>query len=214
MVDRSSREYAGFVNPGYISKGGRSSANIRATRDSKLLGAFQQWKDGVTNAFATVGGVVAKYFRDKVTAAKDRWAVKMAEGALRFTGDKIRGRSVVPITASFLVGEGRATSWLGAGQSADGDPYDIARTAEEAALKPAIVQRLIQGGIMVTNSGNSPDEILRQNTINASLLSGFRDTAKCDAFVPTPAADKCFCSWELNTEGRLVLHTQVGLTTP
>jgi hypothetical protein len=214
MVEPSSNGYGPYINPGFVSKGERSADNIRSTRQSNLVQAFTKWRENMLKAFATVDGVPAKAFKEKVAAAKDRWATKMAQGALRFTGDKIRGRSVAPIAAYYLVGDGRATAWIGPGDFSDGSAYNIARDRERAALKAAILQRLVQGGLMVVNSGYSITEILAQNTVNAGLLSGFSDPVKADAFVPTPAVDKCYCSWEVDTEGRLILHTQVGLTTP
>ena len=212
LVDPSSNGYAPMLNTDFVSKGERTNANIRSTRQSNMAKSFVQWKENLAKAFATVDGVVAKSFKDKVTAAKDRWAIKMANGALRFTGDKIRGRSVAPITAYYIVGDNRATVWGGQGDTLDGDPYNIARDGERTALKAAILQRIVQGGTMITNSGGSADEILAQNKVNASLLSGLRDTAKADAFVDTPAVDKCYCCWEVDIEGRLLLHTTVGLT--
>lgn len=212
LVDPSSNGYAPMLNTDFVSKGERTNANIRSTRQSNMAKSFVQWKENLAKAFATVDGVVAKSFKDKVTAAKDRWAIKMANGALRFTGDKIRGRSVAPITAYYIVGDNRATVWGGQGDTLDGDPYNIARDGERTALKAAILQRIVQGGTMITNSGGSADEILAQNKVNASLLSGLRDTAKADAFVDTPAPDTCYCCWEVDIEGRLILHTFVGLT--
>jgi hypothetical protein len=214
VVEPSSNGYGPYVNPGFVSKGERSPENIRSTRQSNLSQAYTKWRENMLKVFATVDGIPAKVFKEKIAAAKDRWAIKMANGLLRFTGDKIRGRSVAPITAYYLVGDGRATAWIGPGDFSDGLPYSIARAGERTALKAAILQRLVQGGIMITNSGYKVSEILAQNTVNAGLLSGFSDPAKADVFVPTPAVDKCYCSWEVDTEGRLILHTQVGLTTP
>jgi hypothetical protein len=213
LVNPSTTAYGPMINPAFVSKRERTAGNIKSTRYTNLVNSFIRWKDNLAKAFATVDGVVAKFFKDKVSAAKDRWALKAGAGILRFTGDKIRGRSVAPITAYFLVGEERATGWVTPSELVGGDPYNIALTGGRSALKAAILSRLIQGGMMITNAGpDAAAEILRQNTINATILSGLRDPAKADAFVATPAADKCFCSWETDVEGRLILHTQVGLT--
>ena len=212
VVNPSSDGYAPMLNPSFVSKSERSTDNIRSTRQSNLAQAFLRWKENMTKALATVEGIPAKFFKEKIAAAKDRWAIKMGKGLLRFTGDKIRGRSVAPITAYYLVGDRRAVGWVPPSETVGGDPYNVAKDGARPSLKAAILNRLVQGGIMVANSGNDPAEILRQNTINAEVLTGLRDPAKADAFVPTPAVDKCFCSWEIDTEARLVLHTQVGLT--
>jgi hypothetical protein len=65
---------------------------------------------------------------------------------------------------------------------------------------------------MAIKSSFDAATILAENTVNAALLSGLRDPAKCDAFVAAPAADKCYCSWETDEEGNFYLHVQVGLT--
>jgi len=169
----------------------------------------------MAKAFATVGGEVAKAFKDKVAAAKDRWAQKMGAGALRFTGDKIRGRSVAPITAYYLVGDMRATVWGGQGDTLDGNPYNIVRDGERTSFKAAILNRLVQGGLLIVKAGtDTAAEITRQNAINAAFLSGMRDPLKADVFVATPAPETCYCAWEVDADGRLNLHVLVGLTTP
>jgi len=214
LVNPSSTGYAPMLNPSFISKSEHNTNNIRSIRQGNLAGAFLRWKENMTKAFETVGGVAAKFFKERIAAAKDRWALKAGAGILRFTGDKIRGRSVAPITAHYLVGDMRAIGWMSQGDEAQ-MPYSIARDGERPAVKAAILNRIVQGGLMVVKAGpEATDEILRQNTINAALLSGLRDPAKADAFVAVPAVDKCYCAWETDPEGRLILHTLVGLTTP
>ncbi len=212
VVNPSSNGYAPMLNPSFMSKSDRTTDNIRATRQGNMVESFQKWKENLAKAFVTVDGVVAKFFKDRVTAAKDRWALKMGAGALRLTGDKIRGRSVAPITAHYLVGEKRAMGWLSQGDEAQ-MPYNIAKDGQRPSLKAAVMNRLVQGGLMIIKAGSDATaEILRQNTINSELLTGLRDPAKSDDFVAVPAVDTCYCAWETDPEGRLILHTQVGIT--
>ena len=138
----------------------------------------------------------------------------MSDKTLRFTGDKIRGRSVAPIASFYLVGDERAQGWIRETDYSDGAPYNITTPREVNAVKAAIQQRLIQGGQLVVNQKYQSDAVLAENTVNASLLTKLRDTARCDAFVATPAPDKCFCAWALDESGLLYLHLQVGITTP
>ena len=212
LVNPSSTGYAPLLNPSFVSKSERNTDNIRSIRQGNMAESFNRWKENMSKAFATVDGVPAKAFKEKIAAAKDRWALKMGAGALRFTGDKIRGRSVAPITAYYLVGDMRAIGWMSQGDQAE-MPYNIARDGERPSLKAAILTRLVQGGLMIVKAGpEATAEILRQNTINAASLNGFRDPLKCDEFVDVPADDKCYCAWETDVEGRLILHTFVGLT--
>jgi len=213
LVNPSNTAYAPMLNPSFVSKSERTVDNIKSTRYRNLMDSFIRWKDNMGKAFATVDGVFAKFFKDRVTAAKDRWALKAGAGILRFTGDRVRGRSVAPITAYYLVGDLRASGWVPPTELIGGDPYNIARDGERTALKAAIMNRLVQGGMMISNASEAAAaEIIRQNAINTSLLNGFRDPAKAETFVTTPAVDKSFCLWETNPEGQLILHTQVGLT--
>jgi len=213
MAARANEDFRPFVNPAYVTKGGRSDEDVKNTHKANIVTAFNRWNDKINRAFATdpVSGVIAKGFKDQVDASKDRWALQVGAKTLRLTGDKIRGRSVAPIAAFFLTGDRKAIGWLRPSDEAAGTPYSIARYGDEPSLRALIQQRLVQGGMMVINSEYTDAVILRQNTINADILTGMRDPARCDVFVSTPAPDKCFCAWV--RDGNLFfLHIQVGLT--
>jgi len=212
LVKPSEDGYRPYVNPSFISRSDRTSENIRSARRENMTKSFLKWKEHLAQVFATVDGVVAKVFKERVQAAKDRWALKMGAGMLRLTGDKIRGYGPAPIAAFYLVGDNRAKDWVGPAGTSDGEPYNIARNRERNSLKAAVLNRLVQGGLMVIKEGFDATGMLAENTVNAAQLNGLRDPAKCDAFVAAPAADKCFCSWETDVEGNLFLHVQVGLT--
>lgn len=212
MATPASKGYAPYVPSGYISKRGRAAESIRGSHTENLKDAFERWNTNLNRVFATVDGVVAKVFKEKVDNAKDRWAIKVGDKVLWFTGDRIRGRSVTPIAAFYLVGDERAQGWVRESDLVDGAPYSIASDREANALKAAIQQRLVQGGQLIVNCEYHPDAIAAENAVNASLLSKLRDTTKADAFVAAPTADKCFCSWVLDPTGLFYLHIQVGIT--
>ncbi|MBI4712222.1 MAG: hypothetical protein HY762_02800 [Planctomycetes bacterium] len=212
MATPANEGYSPYVPSGFMSRSERSAEGIRGTHAANINQSFNRWNDNLNRAFATVDGVVAKEFKAKVDAAKDRWAIRIADKALRFTGDRIRGRSVAPIASFYLVGDKRASGWIREADTADGAPYNIARDWERTAVKAAIQQKIIQGGVMITNQGYKTAAMDAENAVNTTLLNGLRDTAKCDAFVTTPASDKCFCVWALDGSGLLYLHIQVGLT--
>ena len=213
MAIPATKAYRSLLNPAFVSKSGRTAGNISDAHAKNMGKRFTRWLDHLNKAFAETNGVPAKIFKEKVDAGIDNWAIEVGDKVLRLTGDHIRGRSVVPITAFYLVGDERASGWIRPGDVADGTPYNITNNLERTAVKAAIHQKLIQGGMMVINSEYQPAVLDEQNAINASLLTKLRDTAKCDAFVTTPAPDKCFCSWAM--DGNLLyLHLQVGLTTP
>ena len=212
MATPATKAYSPFVPAGFISKSDRSAEGIRGAHAKNMTTAFNRWNDKSNAAFATKDGIVAKDYKEKVDASKDRWALQIGAKTLRFTGDKIRGRGMAPIASFYLVGDERASGWIRESDLADGAPYSIARNRQRVSFKAAVQQRLIQGGLMVVNQGLSADAMLAENTVNADLLNSMRDPAKCDAFVAAPAADKCFCSWQLDGSGLLYLWIQVGLT--
>jgi hypothetical protein len=208
----ASQAYRSLLNPAYISKSGRTADDISNSHATNMGRKFSQWLTNLTKAFATVDGVQAKVFKEKVDAAIDRWAIAVGDKSVRLTGDKIRGRSVAPIAAFYLVGDKRASGWIREEDLADGTPTNITSDLQRTALKAAVMQRLLQGGMMVINSGSNPAVIAKQNDINAELLTMLKDPTRCDAFVATPASDKCFCSWAVDGSF-LYLHIQAGLTT-
>ncbi|MEW6027600.1 MAG: hypothetical protein AB1599_09950, partial [Planctomycetota bacterium] len=179
----STAGYAPYVPPGFISKSDRSAEAIKGTHSSNVTSAFNKWNDKMNSVFATKDGIVAKEYKDKVEAAKDQWALKVGAKVLRLTGDKIRGRSVAPIAAFYLVGDTRSADWLHADDYSDGAPYDIAKIYQRVALKAAVQQRIIQGGLMIINQQLQASAVTAENSTNTDLLNGLRDPAKSDVFV-------------------------------
>lgn len=205
--------YAPYVPAGFISKSDRSANGIKGSHATNITSAFNKWNEKLNAFFATVDGVVAKVFKDRVDAAKDRWALAVGSKVLRLTGDKVRGRGVAPIAIYYLVGDARAADFLHADDYSDGSPYDIAKAYQRVALKASVQQRLVQGGMMIINQNLQASAITAENNTNTELLNGLRDTAKCDVFVTTPAADKCWCVWAIDPDTkRFYLWIQVGLT--
>jgi hypothetical protein len=209
MAERASLEYGPMIDSGFKAKSDRSAADIRNSHTTNLEGAFDRWNDKINEAFATKDGVVAKDFKERVDNAKDRWALQVGDKTLRLTGDKIRGRGAAPIAAFYLVGDARAKAWIREGDVGGDEPYNIARDGERASLKAAIQQRLVQGGQMIINSKFDATVITNQNTVNTTVLNGFRDPAKAEPFVVTPAADKCHCIW-VKENAIFYLHVLVG----
>jgi len=212
MAEPATKGYALYVPDTYVSRRGRPAAGIRGIHADNLGRAFNNWNDKINEAFATIDGVMAKVFKQKVDNAKVRWALRVADKILRFTGDRIRGRSVAPIASCYLVGDARAQGWIREADYADGAPYNITTPREINAVKAAIQQRIIQGGQLVVSQGLQSAALDAENALNAALLTKLREATRCDAFVQNPAADKCFCAWQVDGSGLLYLHVQVGLT--
>lgn len=212
MAQRANQDWRPLLNPSFTAKSDRTASDVGNAHATNIVTSFNRWNDKINKAFETKDGIVAKDFKERVDASKDRWALQVGSKSLRLTGDKIRGRGVAPIVSFYMVGDPRAKAWLKESYSGGGEPYNIARDGERVALKAALQQRIVQGGQMIINSEFNPGIITNQNTVNTSLLNGFRDVGKCDAFVLTPAVDKCYCVWALDNTF-LYLDVQVGLTT-
>ncbi|MBI4712332.1 MAG: hypothetical protein HY762_03375 [Planctomycetes bacterium] len=208
MAGPSANEYANFVNPVYRGKNGRTATDVLSTKQKNMATAYGRWYEQVLRVY----GNGATFFKQQVANAKSWLAERLGSKTLRFTGDKVRGLGAAPIAAYYLVGDAGAVELIRAEDFADGAPYDIARDGEEPFLKAAIQAKLVQGGVLVSNNEYRDATITAQNATNTSLLNGYRDTAKAEVFVTTPAADKSFCLWRMNPDGRLYLHLQVGLT--
>lgn len=207
----STNAYADYLNPGFIARSERSVENIRSTREANLSGSFRKWRENLILAISDGNGGVSEWLKARVAAAKAHWVEKVSKGSLRFTGDKIRGRSVAPVAAFFLVGDPRATSWVSPTEQTGGLPYNITRERQRNGLKASIIQRLVQGGMMIVNAGTAGgNEMPKQNGLNASFLNGQRDPTKCAEFATTADPDKCYCLWEKDQDSRLILHIRVG----
>ena len=211
MAQRANQDWRPLLNPAFRAKSDRTASDVGNAHASNIVTSFNRWNDKIDEAFKTKDGVVAKDFKARVDASKDRWALQVGAKTLRLTGDKIRGRGVAPIASFYLVGDPRAKAWLKESYSGGGEPYSIARDGERVALKAALQQRIVQGGQMIINAEYNQDIIDNQNSVNTSLLNGFRDTTRCDAFVLTPVVDTCYCVWAMDNTF-LYLNVQVGVT--
>ncbi len=87
----SSVSFAPMVDSAFVSKKGRTAANVTRAQYKNLADGFDKWNDKLALAFATVDGVVAKRFVDQVNNSKNNWASAVASKTLRATGDRIRG---------------------------------------------------------------------------------------------------------------------------
>ncbi|MFH1227148.1 MAG: hypothetical protein V1701_04490 [Planctomycetota bacterium] len=210
IVDPSTNGFANFINPAFKSKRGANANIIRATKFENLSTMFAEWYRRIGKVYANN----AALFNSAIADAKDWVAERLGAKVLRFTGDKIRGRGPAPLATLYMAGDLRATIWGGQGDTKEGAPYDISRDNEGSTFKAALQQRLVQSGMRIVNTKFDTDVITAENTTNASVLNGQRDTAKCDEFVLTTGVEDCFCLWEVDIEGRLNLHVQVGVTVP
>ena len=207
FAGKATQHYATFVPDGFVSKKGRSAADIRSTYARNMEASYQKWETNTSRAYQTQDGVPAKLYQERVDAAKENYR-KGGEKSLRLNGTRNGELGVVPLAVHYLAGESLRHLPMGV----DGAPYNIARYRLRGNFKSSLECRLTQGGALIINQNCSAEAVEEENKLNTVLLNGLRDPAKCDEFVNTPDPDKCFCLWEMGEEGLLYLHLQVGKT--
>jgi hypothetical protein len=205
---KASQHYASFVPDDFISKKGRTSADIRATHSRNLESAYQKWETNTNRVYETKDGIPAKLYQERVDAGLVNY-IKGGEKSFRVNGTRNGILGVVPLAVHYLAGE--SSENLPAG--VDGAPYNIAKYRLGGTFKTALQCRLSQGAILILNQKLQKNAIDAENELNTALLNGLRDPNRCDEFVNTPDDNKCFCLWEVDPDSEtLYLHLQVGRT--
>ncbi|MEW6026167.1 MAG: hypothetical protein AB1599_02585 [Planctomycetota bacterium] len=115
----------------------------------------------------------------------------------------------MPVAVHFLAGEPSAAGWIMPAWKVDGAPYCIVTQRERSALKAALQQRLVQGGMAVIKSEYGKQIMDEENAINAVLLNHMRDPARCAEFAPILTDGRCFCGWEMD-QNLFRLHIVIG----
>lgn len=208
LAATSGLEWVNMVAPTCISKGELNSQEIKTAQMKNIMESYAKWSKGLDLAYATVDGVEAKRFKDAVDKKGINWAKGMGRTTLRFTGDKVRGRSVAPITGYWLTGDKRVEEMLRGGDTITaGGPLNIAKEGMRTALKAGIIQKLIQSGVVIVRSESDPAVIQKQNEVLNEYLKGIQDPSFVE-FQPLALPDKSFCRYELEN-GVLYLNIQV-----
>jgi hypothetical protein len=204
----SGLEWADMVATDCISKGELTSDEIKTAQMKNIMESYAKWSRGLDLAYQTVDGIEAKRFKEAVEKKAIHWAKGMGRTTLRFTGDKVRGRSVAPITGYWLTGDKRVEEMLRGGDTITaGGPLNVAKEGMRSALKAGIIQKLIQSGVLIVRSANDPLVIQKQNEVLNEYLKGIQDPAFVE-FQPLALLDKSFCLFEVEN-GVLYLNIQV-----
>jgi len=173
LAEPAIQAWNGFVNPGFRSKHGRTQQEILNAHDSNIQDSFEDWKTKLDQMFATVDGVVAKRFKDQVSATKGLWSRMTGKKTLRITGDGIRGLGAGAIAGYWLIGEQRAASMLRPQDNGlVGGPFRICQIEMVQFMQPALTQGLIRGAMAILDSKFDSAEIAAVNaTINHFVQS-------------------------------------------
>jgi len=202
----SNEELREIFNPALISRSGRTYADVLAAHQLNIAQGYKKWKDALDEMFATVDGEVAKKFVQQVQARQGNIADELARRALRFTGDKVRGRGVAPIASYWLIGYKKAAGMLRPSDIAEGGPYRIVRLEMRMAFKAALQQMLIQAGVLIEVGKYQPAVFSAQNDRINHLIQSLIDPAL--GLTPFATGGLSHCDYRLDHD-QLLLEIQV-----
>jgi len=210
IADPSSTKFAPMLDAAFVSQSGRNAANIARQQYKNLADAFNHWNDKLNLAFEEVGGVAAKRFIDQVNGSKDNWADAVAKKGLRLTGDKIRGR-LASQAVYWATGDYLANQMTNGHELLVGAPYDLTGGVLRQQFRAALMNLIVQSGVLIIGSDFNAAEILAQNTLLCGLCNAFEDAALDPMASPdAPATGFCGFVW---TDPLFKLHMRIQTTT-
>jgi len=210
VADPSSAKFAPMIDAGFVSQSGRNQGNINRLQYKNLADSYNHWNDKLNLMFATVDGVEAKRFKDQVDNSKDNWAVAMGQKTLRLTGDKIRGM-LASQAVYWATGDYKANQMTNGHELLAGAPYDLTQGALRQQFRSAMMNLIVQAGILILASDFLAAEITAQNTRLCALATMFNDAA-LDPYAEPDAAPTGYFGFVF-TDPELKLHVRIQETT-
>ncbi|MFH1230527.1 MAG: hypothetical protein V1709_03425 [Planctomycetota bacterium] len=208
LAEVSSPKWKKMVDPTFVSEAGKSKANMVSFQYKKLAESFAKFVEKYGRAFATVDGVFAKWFKEQVTNAKDRWAIAVSNGTLRFTGDKIRGM-VVPQIGYWMTGDPKANKFTEHVEVISGGPYDFTKAGLRKQFRSAVTNLLVSTGMYILKADMDAGEIAAQNARLVDLANSFAD-ATVKPFVVGGGATDSLLEYEYS-DPEFKLHARIVL---
>jgi hypothetical protein len=176
VVETSHKGYGDYVNPDFVSKAGLSKEHITAKHLKNLKTSFLKYQQKLDHTFATVDGVPAKRFKERLALTKGNYAAAVQERLIAFTGTKIEGLGPVSIAGMWLTNDLTVLGSLRGGDKIkEGAPFLVATPAQRGSFKVTLNQRLIQAGALIAKSGFQTGIIKQQNDQTNHLVQGFVD---------------------------------------
>ncbi|MBI4711816.1 MAG: hypothetical protein HY762_00685 [Planctomycetes bacterium] len=172
LAEPSDQKWKPMVAPGFVSEAGKNQLNIQRAHYKGTMDGFDKFLQNYEAAFATVDGVVAKYFKEKVNNAKSRWAQRAAATVLRITGDRIRGL-IAPQVIYWMTGDKRANKMTKHMEVVTGEPYDFTATGLRQQFRSALSSLLTSTGITIFKADMEAAEIAAQNARLVSLANRY-----------------------------------------
>jgi hypothetical protein len=207
MVGPSSRKFAGFVSPGFVSRAGKNRDEIIASQHKNISKGYKKYCKSLELLRATVDGVPAKRAKDKISAMRSVYSKRMAETTLPFTGEKTVGKSVCSIAPQWLTGEQKVMGLIrGADRVTAGGPVDVIKPGLSGALRAAMSSQLLKCGAKIVQNDFQQNVINKQNDIINSIIRGLQDDVKYAPFTP---GGESHCDYIIGESAQLLLEIQV-----
>jgi hypothetical protein len=176
LAGPAAEEWTAFMNPAYRTKRGHTRQQVVDTFAKNIGNSFGHWIGRITDAFATVDGVKAKRFKDAVNNARSYIAEQLRAKILRVTGDRANGIGAGAIACYWLTGEATVAGKLRpVDQLIAGAPTRICQVEMVQSFRAALMNRFVQGAMLISNSNYDAAIITEQNTINNHLVQTFVD---------------------------------------
>jgi hypothetical protein len=178
LAGPAAEEWTAFMNPAYRTKHGHTRQQVVDTFAKNIGNAFGHWLGKITDAFAIVDGVKAKRFKDAVSNARSYIAEQLRSKVLRITGDRVHGIGAGAIAVYWLTGEATVAGKLRpVDQLIAGAPTRVCLAETVQAFRAAMMNRFVQGAMLISNSNYSSTVIAEQNAINNHLVQSLIDPA-------------------------------------
>jgi hypothetical protein len=144
IADPASVGYQEIITGITTNRKGKSQQMIYNAQRYKLKNAFKHWAQKLDYMFATVDDVVAKRFKEAVTAAQNLWGAGASAGPLRATGTKLEGVGASVIAAYWLTAHKKAVGSIrgGTDKVVSGAPLNICVAGLANTLVSALTQNL------------------------------------------------------------------------
>ena len=208
LAEVASPKWKPMIDAAFVSQAGKSKANVVQFHYKKMAEAFTKFVQQYGRAFATVDGVFAKWFKDQVSNAKDRWAIGVANGPMRLTGDRIRGL-VLPQIAYWMTGDPLANKFTKHVELIDGGPYDFTKAGLRQQFRSGVTNLLIASGMYILRADMEAGEIAAQNDRLVDLANSFAKAGVKPFVVGGGATDSLleyeFADPEFKLHARIVL---------
>ncbi|MEW6025895.1 MAG: hypothetical protein AB1599_01180 [Planctomycetota bacterium] len=208
VAEVATQKWRKMIDPSFVSDSGKSGADVIRFQYKNLADVFAKLRERYEEAFATKDGVFGKFFKDRVIKAKDRWAIAVSNGTLRFTGDKIRGR-VVSQLPYWMTGDPKASKFTQHVEVIGGGPYDFTKAGLRNQFRSAITNLLVSAGMYILKADMDAGAIAAQNTRLVDTANSFRK-AGVKSFVVGGGATDSLLEYEYS-DPEIKLHARIVL---